>query len=310
MKKIVAALVMVVIAFGSAQIIGASEDSPRIRVSGEFLEFPGGQPPVIMEQRTLVPLRDVMEYLGFEVEWDASTELVELRKPAFIVFVTINNYTMTVNGRQVGLSAAPRLISGRTMVPVRAISEATGLDVVWDGVNGIVDIWTAGAMPAIPDAPINTPGLQATKSSINLPRDGVLTDSEFSAWRAEYMVLGGANVHEIDIVNRINAERIRRGIHPLEMNIELMEAGRFGAHAWAEAVPYNFWPSEEKKDGPFRMIGFLSMGAGRTSRDQVGRYMSEQLTRDRILGYRYNKVGVGAHIRDDGTYSWNLMFSE
>jgi hypothetical protein len=142
-KRIVVAMLLTVMVFGGVQLTGACVscvNGSRIRVSGEFLSFPGGQPPIIISGRTLVPLRDVMEYLGFEVTWDESTREVQLRKEGYDVRVTVYSSDMFVNGQRHSLDVAPRITNDRTMVPLRAISEATGLTVTWDDENHIVDI--------------------------------------------------------------------------------------------------------------------------------------------------------------------------
>jgi hypothetical protein len=48
--------------------------------------------------------------------------------------------TMTLNGRAIKTDAPPYIENGRTMVPVRFISEALGADVAWDGSVGLVSI--------------------------------------------------------------------------------------------------------------------------------------------------------------------------
>ena len=115
--------------------------NPQIRIDNEFVQIPAGdQQPVIVDGRTLVPLRAVMEALGFEVEWEPTQNRVNLEKPGFDISLTIGSRTMVVNGNNVSLDVPAQLINGRTMVPLRAISEATGMEVRWDGENSIVHI--------------------------------------------------------------------------------------------------------------------------------------------------------------------------
>ena len=113
----------------------------RIHVNGNNIHIPfTEQQPVIIDDRTLVPLRAVMEHLGFTVDWEEDEQLVTLTLGDSIVHVQINNYNMQVNNNTVIIDVPPQLINERTMVPVRAIAEATGFTVDWDGNNRIVHI--------------------------------------------------------------------------------------------------------------------------------------------------------------------------
>ena len=117
--------------------------APQIRIDNEFVQIPtGDQQPIIADGRTLVPLRAVMEALGFEVEWEPTQNRVNLEKPGFDISLTIGSRIMVVNGNNVSLDVSAQLINNRTMVPLRAISEATGMEVRWDDESLIVDILT------------------------------------------------------------------------------------------------------------------------------------------------------------------------
>lgn len=56
--------------------------------------------------------------------------------------------TIFVHGREIKCDVAPVIVDGRTMVPIRAISEGLGLDVQWDAANYHVLIST-------PTVPVN-----------------------------------------------------------------------------------------------------------------------------------------------------------
>jgi len=120
------------------------EPAARIRIDGEFLQIRYGQYPVSVNDRTLVPLRDVMTVLGFTVEWYQPTNTAYLTKPGYDVVVPIEGDTMTVNGRTIYLEVPSIVINDRTLVPLRAIAEATGIRVHWIGEAQIVDIRTDG----------------------------------------------------------------------------------------------------------------------------------------------------------------------
>ena len=129
--------------YGILDLRSSIVQSPQIQINGEIVRISfGDQQPIIVDGRTLVPLRVVMEALGFEVGWAPAQNRVNLEKPGFDISLTIGSRTMVVNENNVSLDVSAQLINGRTMVPLRAISEATGMEVRWDGENAIIDILT------------------------------------------------------------------------------------------------------------------------------------------------------------------------
>ncbi|MCL2843696.1 MAG: stalk domain-containing protein [Oscillospiraceae bacterium] len=135
-------LVLLVLLVGSTSVV-ASNQNIRIRIDGEVLQIQYGQHPVVVRDRTLVPIRDVMGALGFAVDWNPVTRTAYLDKPGTAIVIPLGSYTMTVNDVPVFLDVASQARNGRTLVPIRAISEATGMEVNWFGASRIVDIQTA-----------------------------------------------------------------------------------------------------------------------------------------------------------------------
>ncbi|WP_167577837.1 SpoIID/LytB domain-containing protein [Ammoniphilus sp. YIM 78166] len=88
--------------------------------------------PYIEEGRTMVPLRGIFEALGSDVVWDQRTKTVTAFKGATIVQLQIGSKVAQVNSKKVSLDAPARNKNGRTMVPLRFISEALGAIVEWD----------------------------------------------------------------------------------------------------------------------------------------------------------------------------------
>ncbi len=90
------------------------------------------QTPVIEEGRTLVPLRAIFEAFGAEVGWDGATQTVSATKGSTSVELTINSTVAKKNGAELTLDVPAKIINGRTMVPVRFISDCFGIGVEWD----------------------------------------------------------------------------------------------------------------------------------------------------------------------------------
>ena len=90
------------------------------------------QTPVIENGRTLVPLRAIFEALGASVSWNGETNTVNAVKGATTVSLTVDNPVATVNGQALNMDVPAKIISGRTMVPVRFIADCFGVSVSWD----------------------------------------------------------------------------------------------------------------------------------------------------------------------------------
>jgi len=101
-----------------------------VTLNGEQLHF--DVPPVLENGRVLVPLRVIFESLGATVDWDGATSTVTATQGSNTVKLTIGKSTAYKNGATVELDVPAKVVKGRTLVPVRFISEAMGANVRWD----------------------------------------------------------------------------------------------------------------------------------------------------------------------------------
>lgn len=99
-------------------------------LNGEELLF--DNPPVIKNDRTLVPFRKIFESLGYTVEWNEEDSLVTAKKDGTVMYLQIGNNEITVNDKKVISDTAPELINSTTYIPVRIISEQSNCDVEWN----------------------------------------------------------------------------------------------------------------------------------------------------------------------------------
>jgi len=90
-------------------------------------------PPVIINDRTLVPLRFVAETLGAAVEWNAEEGTVELRLDG-------RQLKLVIGQSGPGLDVPAMIKNGRTMVPIRYVAENLGATVRWNGMTQTVEI--------------------------------------------------------------------------------------------------------------------------------------------------------------------------
>jgi hypothetical protein len=89
--------------------------------------------PFIKNDRTMVPLRFVSESMGSKVDWKADTREVIIDNGK--IKLQIDNINATVEGKMVRLDTAPFIVNGRTVVPLRFVSESLGYTVEWNSVD-------------------------------------------------------------------------------------------------------------------------------------------------------------------------------
>ncbi len=101
-----------------------------INLNGKYINF--DQSPIIQNGRTLVPVRAIFENLGMEVSWDSQTSEVKGFNDSFNIKMNIDQDRAYVNGLEYLLDSPPKILNGRTLVPVRFISESIGKVVSWN----------------------------------------------------------------------------------------------------------------------------------------------------------------------------------
>lgn len=89
--------------------------------------------PMMMKERTMVPMRKIFESLGSDIDWNESTKTVIANHGDFRISLNIGSDIADVNGKKVQLDVAPVIENDRTLVPLRFVSENLGADVKWDG---------------------------------------------------------------------------------------------------------------------------------------------------------------------------------
>jgi hypothetical protein len=94
--------------------------------------------PQIMDGRTFVPFRALFERLDAKIKWDAKTQTVTARQEDTQIVLTIGKKEALVNDTLVQLDVAPSVIEGRTMVPLRFVTETLDKKVQWDQDERIV----------------------------------------------------------------------------------------------------------------------------------------------------------------------------
>ena len=143
MKKGLKILVIWIIAIISIATFNtnsmAATTSPiKVLIEGKNVIF--DTKPQIISGRTLVPMRAIFEALGLTVSWDNVNMIASGTNSEYALKFKIGSNKATVNGKSLSLDVAASQIGGRTMIPLRFLSENMGYNVVWDAGSNIISI--------------------------------------------------------------------------------------------------------------------------------------------------------------------------
>lgn len=161
---------------GTSHVV--DHDDITIEVEGQEVTYEG-MFPVIVDGRTLVPVREVLENpaIGATVTWVQAQQEIIVEKAGSKVELFIGMETAYVNGERQSLDRAPVLmhqegqLTSKTMVPLRFITEALGYEVEW--VAGSSTIKLSGKNP-ITDLPVIGPLDEEAIKDISDEKDEVL----------------------------------------------------------------------------------------------------------------------------------------
>lgn len=140
MRKLLVVMLALVMGFGVWATPAWADDADVIKAYYNGTEIAFDQPPVIEEGRTLVPARAILETLGLELDYNAETGVVTAKNNEMVIILTIDSTVALVNDEEKVLDVPARIMSDRTMVPLRFISETMNMDVQWDEVTRTINI--------------------------------------------------------------------------------------------------------------------------------------------------------------------------
>ncbi|MBE6034544.1 MAG: copper amine oxidase N-terminal domain-containing protein [Clostridiales bacterium] len=107
-------------------------NNPVMTANGAYLNIDSsGTAPVIVNERTVLPIRAIIEAMGGTVGWNNDTRTVSLKYKNTDMEMTIDSTIMKVNGKAVQMDVAPMIINDRTMLPIRYITENIGGQIEW-----------------------------------------------------------------------------------------------------------------------------------------------------------------------------------
>ena len=135
MKRIFAVILSFTMVLSFMTVVNA-EDGITVIVNGVEAKF--DVPPMIINGRTMIPVRKVFEMLGANVEWVAEMRLALATYKTSIVAIGIDEYSFSVTDvisgqtKSVSLDVPAQIVNDRTLIPLRAVAEALGNTVEWE----------------------------------------------------------------------------------------------------------------------------------------------------------------------------------
>ena len=89
---------------------------------------------------TLVPLRFISEAFGASVDWNEALKVITINYRTLIIQLQVGSNVVLVGTERKELDVPPKIVNGRTFVPIRFISETFGATVNWDGTTKTITI--------------------------------------------------------------------------------------------------------------------------------------------------------------------------
>lgn len=156
----------------------------KIEIDGKAM-VPKDMPAVIIDGRTMLPMRQIAQELGCEVNWNEAAKQIYVMRGSDIIVFTVDSKTGYENGKEFTMDVPATIVNDRTMLPVRALADALHLNIKWNDPNRIVSIQSGDTVvkdePKAPESGqttagtltgIQTPSAKDTDQTFTIQADG------------------------------------------------------------------------------------------------------------------------------------------
>lgn len=108
-------------------------DNPNVSVNGKAQEIDAGRgtTPLIVNGRTMVPIRAIVEAMGGTIDWEQTKQQITLTARGNTVKMWLGKGNIEVNGVSKTMDIEPFSQNGRTYVPIRFATENLNAKVDW-----------------------------------------------------------------------------------------------------------------------------------------------------------------------------------
>ncbi|MFC5653088.1 stalk domain-containing protein [Paenibacillus solisilvae] len=96
--------------------------------------------PVVLNNTTYLPLRFITEAMGAQINWEGTLKRVSVLRGDKLLEMWLGRKEFLLNGIRKQSEVAPISRGGRSLVPIRLVSEQLGLIVKWDGKMGTITV--------------------------------------------------------------------------------------------------------------------------------------------------------------------------
>ncbi|MFC4100365.1 stalk domain-containing protein [Paenibacillus xanthanilyticus] len=96
--------------------------------------------PIALEGTTYLPLRFVADAMGAKINWEGTLKRVTVLRGDRLLEMWLGKSSFLLNGSRSESEVAPISRGGRTLVPIRLVSEQLGLKVGWDPKTGVISV--------------------------------------------------------------------------------------------------------------------------------------------------------------------------
>ncbi|WP_433946689.1 copper amine oxidase N-terminal domain-containing protein [Paenibacillus sp. SN-8-1] len=268
-KKILMSVMVSSVVFSSAGAVSAATLPPvhtpaltiDVVVDGKKVSFPDTEPFFDKNGNTMVPLRFVTEKLGAEVSWNNATRTATLKYKGKTIVMTINSKVVKVDGQAVTLNTSAIQVEGRTMVPLRFVSETLQSDVKWDQQSYAVNIVSPEYQAKIDAGDVKlTWWGRELRANQNSNEWLLLSDTPDWAYAVKkYQILAGGNTfkNKEEVNNRTwdksNLDRISMNIknyYKLALNVDYrtIDLNSYGKESWKQLGAWKGYNPEVYRD--------------------------------------------------------------
>lgn len=159
LRKRISVLLAIVLILALSMPVQAADnivESPNVKIIIDGVIGDYTDTPLIVNDRTMLPLREVLVNLGVQnddehIIWNGEERSVTVIKDDTTIKLTIDSNTAYVNDEQITLDVTPMIYANnnRTYIPARFISESLGKKVLWDGSTTAVLITDQAKVDAV-----------------------------------------------------------------------------------------------------------------------------------------------------------------
>ncbi len=161
-------LPLLLLSFTGYEASAAAGSTGRIVLDNKELTMPKGIALENVNGSVMIPIRVVVENLGFQVLWEQKTRKVTVQQDGKSIELAVGRKTANADGVTLDLNAAPKQNGGTVLVPIRFVSEQFGLKVGWDNMDKTVYL-TGGSSSGTDNAASPTATPTATYSPAPTP---------------------------------------------------------------------------------------------------------------------------------------------